>query len=561
MSLTLPLALILLSIGIYTHNTEGKKHDKGIWYLPWTSQPLHGPDHLTVDCGHIMLLTIMVLIASEFLPYFLSWITRKRSSSSTAITSSGSSLLDHIRDGVLLKDPYSFSMYSAYEISTFLPVLIHSILSIPPSLSWYRQQVLFKLLCRIENDESLIQSLNCFLFSNQTTLSDGHSIVDQLDRITLRNSSRNSTLRQLWTTLTASTHHGHTTAVHEYFYLDIYNGNGSKSPGGNRPNSTGNTQKVPVPPNQRIYDPIACDSKLALDHVEVLKVIASNARPVLVECHSSPPRCCKSSPITKSPKLSRKLLLKEGDDLRKDVAVLLMFRFMNHIWKREGVQYHGLDIASFVYGVVPMGPEFGCIEMVERCIKISDLEKSEHSERRSGPGAESVCSEIGSGTKVNQLVASAVGSYLCSYIVGVRDRHHDNILIQTEDAILFHIDFAYILGEKITGLDAAKVAIPSVFVQVLGPQKWIEFIHEVKRSYAVLRRHREELIQFGCMAFRYGYSEQKVREYLSKALCVDCTETKAMEFIADKFSKSPNRIQTKMKNAIHDIAVKRISVS
>ena len=47
------------------------------------------------------------------------------------------------------------------------------------------------------------------------------------------------------------------------------------------------------------------------------------------------------------------------------------------------------------------------------------------------------------------MATSAIGSYIAAYILGCRDRHWDNILINTKTACLFHIDFGHILGHKV----------------------------------------------------------------------------------------------------------------
>jgi len=522
--------LVLLVVGIGTHFVEqGGQHQRG-WSLsnPFASHH-EGPFHYAV---HIMLLTATVLLCPELLPRFWLWLR-------TVSTKSRPSVLDHIRGGVLFMDSASIAQYRAHEISTFLPILLQIVLSIPPALQWQQQRLFSNILRRVASDESLTQCFQCFIAAERdrsvrmtpTTTANPRalSIAARLDQI----SRSDPALHNLWTKLSATAFHGGTCRVHEYFY-SIYR---------HRPSQRNSDGKIPVPSKRTIYDPIDLDSKEVLSSVEVLKVMASNARPILVQCWSTPSSCCRG---TGSPRKGRTLLLKNGDDLRKDRGVLLMFRLMNDIWRTEGVQYRGIDVQSFVYSVVPMAAEFGAIECVEQCIKISDLQSSEAIQR-----------DIG--RNVDRLLASAVGSYLCSYVVGVRDRHHDNILIQREEGILFHIDFAYILGEKIMGLDAAKVAISPALVQVLGEQKWMDFIESVKRSFAALRKHRDEVIEFGRMAFGYGYDDDRVRGYLSKALCVGDSDAKATEFIAEKFLKSPHKFQTKMKNAIHDIAVRRIS--
>ena len=116
-----------------------------------------------------------------------------------------------------------------------------------------------------------------------------------------------------------------------------------------------------------------------------------------------------------------------------------------------------------------MTDKFGGIQFIDNCIRIADIDKNIDKIKNN----------------LNKLIASSIASYLCCFIIGVRDRHHDNILIEIKNSNLFHIDFAYILGEKVTGIDTSKIAIPNNFVKILGNDKWMEFIDMVCKCFII----------------------------------------------------------------------------
>eukprot|EP01084_Bolivina_argentea_P286058 490657_1 len=192
-------------------------------------------------------------------------------------------------------------------------------------------------------------------------------------------------------------------------------------------------QEIVVPADYMdIYDLMGQHQKI--NKVRIEKIFKSNAKPLLLTAF-------QKQSDRKYKEISR-FIIKQGDDLRLDNGVMHMFRFFNSIWSEEGLEYRGYPIECLLYGVVPMGTDFGAIEFIPGCRPLRHVNDYQ--------GKLSDCA-------LQNLVATSAGSFIASFVLGVRDRHFDNVLIQ-KDGTLFHIDFGYVMGAKLR-MDTSKIAI------------------------------------------------------------------------------------------------------
>ena len=174
---------------------------------------------------------------------------------------------------------------------------------------------------------------------------------------------------------------------------------------------------------------------------------------------------------------------------------------------------------AVTYKVIPITNSTGIIECVKHCMPLKDIKKCAQTNKWGE-------------THRNNLVASAAASYIASYIIGIRDRHDDNVILffrergkmstlpgkqisvmvsfsfvnETEtsrerehyiehlfwslkhllsffffkilvknDGTLFHIDFGFFLGQE-TSVDACAFAVTPELLEILGDKKWSEFV-------------------------------------------------------------------------------------
>jgi phosphatidylinositol 3-kinase len=137
------------------------------------------------------------------------------------------------------------------------------------------------------------------------------------------------------------------------------------------------------------------------------------------------------------------VIFKHGDDLRQDQLVLQILSLMNRLLLKEN-----LDLVITPYKVLATGTDHGYSILIVGMIQFIRGNNiagilAEHQNSlipylaRGKPFIEK--------NVMDNYIRSLAGYSVMTYLLGIGDRHLDNILLK-EDGSLFHIDFGYILG-------------------------------------------------------------------------------------------------------------------
>ncbi|KAJ3541590.1 hypothetical protein NMY22_g3830 [Coprinellus aureogranulatus] len=137
------------------------------------------------------------------------------------------------------------------------------------------------------------------------------------------------------------------------------------------------------------------------------------------------------------------LIFKDGDDLRQDQLVIQLFTLMDRLLRKEN-----LDLKLTPYDVLATGPLQGMAQFIPS--KTIAAIVSEHGNvlnylRMHNPDEGSVGTSGVEPNVIDTFVRSCAGYCVVTYLLGVGDRHLDNLLI-APDGHFFHVDFGYILG-------------------------------------------------------------------------------------------------------------------
>jgi phosphatidylinositol 3-kinase len=135
------------------------------------------------------------------------------------------------------------------------------------------------------------------------------------------------------------------------------------------------------------------------------------------------------------------LIYKKGDDLRQDQLCVQLIGLMDRLLKREN-----LDMRLTPYRVLATGVDSGLVEYVPSATFSAVLAEHRTILRYFAAVAPDPGAPYGVSPPVfESFLRSCAGYCVVTYILGVGDRHLDNLMV-AQDGRLFHIDFGFIMG-------------------------------------------------------------------------------------------------------------------
>lgn len=264
----------------------------------------------------------------------------------------------------------------------------------------------------------------------------------------------------------------------------------------------------------------------------------------------------REAAITKIESGTFDAIFKSGDDLRQDQLVIQIITLFNDLLLREN-----LDLKLTPYRILATGPTSGFVEFIDSAPLASIL--SEYGSLAAYLGATST-------KKVDEkvmdtYVRSCAGYCVITYLLGVGDRHLDNLLL-TKSGHFFHADFGFILGRDPKPF-APALKLVKEMVDVMNsnsPSHDAGFWYARFKSYcftafSALRKNSSLVLNLFSLMVDANIPDIRVEPTravgkIMERFCLELDEEQSLRFFEDLLIESVSALFPVLIDRVHNIA-------
>ena len=233
------------------------------------------------------------------------------------------------------------------------------------------------------------------------------------------------------------------------------------------------------------------DTQYYITDIISVKELQSNSKPLLVKVF------IKNINSNSEIKIKKKFIIKKDPYLRKENIVSSLITLLQAKLHDQSKKHRLMEFDLIpTYKILMINKDLGIIEFVEDSITLRQIGLKEIS-------LQNYVMEFNKdkivGSVKDIFIKSLAISSCLSYILGLGDRHLDNIMINKKGQI-FHIDYGYLMENPITNIFGAPVIrITRDMIDFLGgvnSEDYVKFKEYVIKVFDVLRLYGNIILNY-----------------------------------------------------------------
>jgi hypothetical protein len=242
----------------------------------------------------------------------------------------------------------------------------------------------------------------------------------------------------------------------------------------------------------------------------------------------------KPSTLVLKTNVGQKIILVKKDDMRKDRLVMLFADFIQQICETKCVNYS--VFATKRGGWVEMLPNAKTLYELKYSLSCHIYNKFPDTPVRAVR---------------KRFIRSAVGACVLSYLLGVGDRHLQNMVISNGE--LAHIDFSYLLGHdpKLT----MDIRITPPMILMMGGDNsadYAQFVTKITEAFHKMRQHTG--LWYALMTYlSSSFSLLEIQNHVKRKLMPSLKEAEATMRIVEIVKHNSNTWKHSLSDVTHQI--------
>jgi len=248
--------------------------------------------------------------------------------------------------------------------------------------------------------------------------------------------------------------------------------------------------------NDVLYIPVNLNKKIVKIHAHNIKIVQSKTKPILIPC----------SHIQNGREKDYIFMLKP-EDLRKEYIIMNIIKIIDTILKTE----LKLDLHIITYNILPVSEKIGFIEFISNAYTIYDIKEEEKFSIQNFIIEKNP--DITAAQLRDNFSKSCAAYCVITYLLGIGDRHLENIMI-TKEGYIFNIDFGYVLGLDPKIL-SPKFRLTTEMIDAMGGEN-SKYFHQFKQyctvAFNCLRKH-VDLFYILILQLTHIISQQSKKKY------------------------------------------------